>query len=202
MKTTAPTASEIDRASKRALRNLVDRINSGHVPTPREIDLLARAGGGSVDGAAWAKNFVELARAVGVTRQTIHRYARRKDSPKPSSNGSHDVVAWRIYLAKHGAIEDPEKMPDKTVLEAQLLHLRVALSSIELEERKREVVSMKEHLAKLQHLAGVCAGCLKSLPSRISAITRDPAIIEKVRTECESAQRSILASLEAPAPYA
>lgn len=58
---------------------------------------------------------VELARLLGVTRQTIARRRRDKGNPGVSPNGAYDVEAWRAYLTQVGAVngdgdeDDPKR---------------------------------------------------------------------------------------------
>lgn len=49
-----------------------------------------------------ARNLVELAAALGVTRRTLANWRKRQGAPKPASNGRHDIAAWRRFAAAHG----------------------------------------------------------------------------------------------------
>jgi phage terminase Nu1 subunit (DNA packaging protein) len=54
----------------------------------------------------WAKNRVELAKILGVSRKTIQRYQEKPGAPKPASDGRWDVDAWRAFLSDSPALND------------------------------------------------------------------------------------------------
>lgn len=193
----APASSSSDRVA-----HVLRKLDRGRTISQGDRDLI-RAFAQNDEAAKTtgrAKNLTELAQAVGVTRQTIHKYQRRSGAPRPASNGTHDVVAWRIYLAKQGAIDDPAVMPDKTVLDAQILHLRAALLSMDLAEREREVIKRSDHLAKLQLLAETFTHALLSMPDRVASFTRDAKAVEAVRSLCAAASQSVQSQLRLAQP--
>lgn len=184
---------------KRNRQNILKLVKEGKAVTDRQLALLLQ-GDGSAAPLANAKNYVALAEACGVTRQTIHKYARRKDCPKAAANGTHDIVAWKLYLAKQGATDDPERLPDEKTFDIEIKHLRAALLSIELAERKKETMSRAEHLEKIGAIARAFRRALDTIVARISAVTRDPKMAEAVRKECESASQLVRDELGASSP--
>jgi len=85
------------------LANLVKRVHEGKKLTRAErtmLQNLAGAGAGQ-DGPTHARNYVELAEILGVSRQSLGHWRRRKDAPKAAPNGLHEVGAWREFMARH-----------------------------------------------------------------------------------------------------
>jgi hypothetical protein len=62
--------------------------------------LQVMAGGASSDGPPFARNYVELAEALKVTRQSLGSWRKYDDAPKPAANGLHDVAQWRECVAR------------------------------------------------------------------------------------------------------
>ena len=80
----------------RDFANLVKRVQAGGKISRTERSLLqSMAVGAGAEGPAFVRNFVELATALKVTRQTINGWKKFEDAPKPESNGLHDVARWR-----------------------------------------------------------------------------------------------------------
>ena len=85
------------------LANLVKRVHEGKKLTRAERTMLQNLAGASAghSGPTHARNYVELAELLGVTRQALGGWRRRKDAPKAAANGLHDVGAWREFMARH-----------------------------------------------------------------------------------------------------
>ena len=88
----------------RDFTNLIKRVQAGGKLSRNERAMLqAMAAGGSAEGvAAVAANYNELAEALGVSRQAVHAWRKFNDAPKANSNGTHDVAAWREFMARRG----------------------------------------------------------------------------------------------------
>ena len=74
----------------------------------------------------------DLARILGVARQTLYEWRKKPDAPQSAADGSHDVIAWRMFIAKHDL--KASLTPDAEALKARKLlaeiedrELRVAL---------------------------------------------------------------------------
>ena len=79
----------------------------------------------------YAKNFIELGEALGLTRQYLNSLNKLPDSPKTSSNGYHDVEAWQKFLAKRS---DARKLNDSVAVgQGQLKERKLA---VEIEEKR------------------------------------------------------------------
>lgn len=98
---------------------------------------------------ATADNYVELAKILGVTRDCIYKWKKRKAAPKPQSNGKHDVSEWRRFCSKHGlkhkvapgedsAGENEDSMEDMDVLKARKLIVEIAEREHKLATRRGE----------------------------------------------------------------
>jgi hypothetical protein len=46
----------------------------------------------------FAHNYVDLAKTLGVTRQTLHNWNQLEGAPVPNSNGTHDVRKWQEFV--------------------------------------------------------------------------------------------------------
>jgi hypothetical protein len=107
---TATGAEEADLSPEQArkliredMRNLMKKVDSGKPLTVSELARMqARADGAPAEsGKTWAKDQVELAAILGVTRQTINRW-RKKGAPAPESNGRLNVPAWKEWSIANG----------------------------------------------------------------------------------------------------
>jgi hypothetical protein len=85
----------------RDFANLVGRVQKGGKLTRAERAMLQTLATGSGAAPATAASYVELAAILGVTRQSINTWKKRKDAPKPAANGLHDVAAWREFMRRH-----------------------------------------------------------------------------------------------------
>ena len=96
----------------RDFANLVKRVQAGGKISRTERAMLqSMAAGAGGDGPAFVRNFVELATALKVTRQTINGWKKFEDAPKPASNGFHDVAQWRERTARQRAPTIAERIP-------------------------------------------------------------------------------------------
>ncbi len=48
-----------------------------------------------------ATNLADLAAILGVSRQLLNAWKKRKDAPKAAANGTHDVAAWREFMRRN-----------------------------------------------------------------------------------------------------
>ena len=83
-------------------KNVIRRVSAGKTLNATELALLKSRAAGSRDTVVVAKDITDLATILGVTRQTLHTWRRRKDAPKDHADGTHDVVAWRQFIEAHG----------------------------------------------------------------------------------------------------
>ena len=110
------------RLLNRDFANLVKRVQAGGKLSRNERAMLqTMAVGATGDGAPFARNFVELADALKVTRQSLGAWRKYEDAPQPAANGLHDVGQWREFMRRRG-LKGGEIAPDlQTALKARKL---------------------------------------------------------------------------------
>ena len=79
----------------RDFANLIARVQKGGKLTRAERAMLQTMATGTGAAPTTAASYVELAVILGITRQTLSNWKKRKDAPKPAANGLHDVAACR-----------------------------------------------------------------------------------------------------------
>ena len=101
------------------LENIVKKVASGKTLTSAERSLVEKAYGTSGD-VKFAKTIVELSEILGVSRKTIDRWRKLKGSPKPCSDGRHNVAKWRGFVRKHD-LKEPDSPEDEELKTRKLL---------------------------------------------------------------------------------
>jgi len=132
---------------KRDFTNLVARVQKGGKLTRAERAMLQSMATGTGSSPATASSYVELAAILGVSRQSIHAWKKRKDAPKPAANGLHDVVAWREYMKAHdlkGSAPAGEPPDIESALKARKLLAEVEERELRLAIRRGDYVAVEE----------------------------------------------------------
>lgn len=153
-------------------KNVIRRVSAGKTLNATELALLKSRAAGSRDTVVVAKDITDLATILGVTRQTLHAWRRRKGAPKDHADGTHDVVAWRQFIDANGL--KGATQPDSDALKARKMlaeiedrELKVALKKglyvlrgdVEAEWHRRMAVLKNLLYAKLTlELPPLCAG--------------------------------------------
>jgi DNA-binding transcriptional MerR regulator len=83
-------------------QNIVKKVAAGRTLTVAERALIEARASGSTNSTAYAKNIVELANILGVTRRTLNHWRKMDGAPKALSNGQYDVSAWREFVRLNG----------------------------------------------------------------------------------------------------
>ena len=95
--------------------------------------LLSVAGKTSLSDNGYARNHVELAKILGVSRSSVVKWARHEESPKAKSNGQHDISEWLTFIKQHGLkgaeYEDEGDLKRRRIL-AQCLKLEAELDIV------------------------------------------------------------------------
>lgn len=142
-----PVSPEIaSKLLKRDFTNLVARVQKGGKLTRAERAMLQSMASGTGASPATAASYVELAAILGVSRQSLSTWKKRKGAPKPASNGLHDVVAWREYMQAHdlkgtGVSESPDI---ESALKARKLLAEVEERELRLAIRRGDYVAVEE----------------------------------------------------------
>ena len=153
-------------------KNVVKRVSTGKTLNATELALLKTRAAGNQQTLTHAKDTTELASILGVTRQTLHAWRKRKSAPKENEDGTHDVIAWRQFVELNGLKGSVQ--PDADALKARKLlaeiedrELKVALkrglyvfkAEVEAEWHRRMAVLKNLLYAKLTlELPPLCAG--------------------------------------------
>lgn len=144
METVSPDIAK--KLLSRDFTNLVARVQKGGKLTRAERAMLQTLATGSGAAPATAASYVELAAILGASRQTLNAWKKRKDSPKPSANGQHDVAAWREFMRRNdlkgGEIEQPGDI--ESSLKARKLLAEVEERELRLGIKRGEYVAVEE----------------------------------------------------------
>jgi len=129
----------------RDFANLVKRVQAGGKINRTERAMLqSMASGAGGDGPAYVRNFVELAVALKVSRQTINGWKKFDDAPKPEANGLHDVAKWREFMRARG-LKGGEETPDvQQALKARKLLAEVEERELRLAVRRGDFVAVEQ----------------------------------------------------------
>jgi predicted DNA-binding transcriptional regulator AlpA len=121
-------------------KNVVKKVAAGRTMNATEIALIKAKAAGSDETVTHVRDLTDLARVLGVTRQTIYGWRKKADAPQPASNGSHDVVAWRDFIAKHDL--KAGLSPDAEVLKARKLLAEIEDRELKVAIKKGEYVPL------------------------------------------------------------
>ncbi len=133
----------------RDFANLVGRVQKGGKLTRTERAMLQSMATGTGPAPATAASYVELAAVLGITRQSINTWKKRKDAPKPAANGLHDVAAWQEFMRRNdlkGGEFTPQAGDIETSLKARKLLAEVEERELRLGIRRGEYVAVEEEL--------------------------------------------------------
>ena len=130
----------------RDFANLVGRVQKGGKLTRAERAMLQTLATGSGATPATAASYVELAAILGVTRQSINNWKKRKDAPKPAANGLHDVAEWREFMRRHDlkGSETTEPGDIESSLKARKLLAEVEERELRLGIKRGDFVAVEE----------------------------------------------------------
>jgi len=170
--TSAITPEMASRVLEANWKNVVKKVSTGRTLNANELTVIRARAAGSNETVTQAKDVAELARVLGVTRQTLYSWRKKKDAPNPSANGTHDIVAWRSFIDAHdlkaGLAPDAEALKARKLLaEIEDRELKVALkkglyvfkADVEAEWSQRFAVLKNLLFAKLTlELPPLCVG--------------------------------------------
>ena len=131
----------------RDFANLVGRVQKGGKLTRAERAMLQTLATGTGAAPTTASSYVELAAILGLTRQTINNWKKRKDAPKAAANGLHEVAAWREFMRRNDLKggETPAESPDiESSLKARRLLADVEERELRLGIRRGDYVAVEE----------------------------------------------------------
>ena len=128
----------------RDFANLAQRVQRGGNLSRAERAMLQGMAATAGHTPTVAENYVELAKALGVTRRTLQNWRKRKDAPQPAANGFHDVQAWREFMQRNDLHGEPAASDEETALRARKLLAEVEEKELRLAVKKGEYVALSE----------------------------------------------------------
>ena len=132
----------------RDFANLVGRVQKGGKLTRAERAMLQTMATGTGAEPSAAASYVELAAILGITRQSINTWKKRKDAPKAAANGSHDVAAWREFMRRNdlkgGEPLNKDAADIESSLKARKLIAEVEERELRLGIRRGDYVAVEE----------------------------------------------------------
>jgi transcriptional regulator with XRE-family HTH domain len=179
------------------LANLVKRVQHGGKLSRNERSMLQNlaTASGENAGPTHVPNMVELAAVLGVSRQSLNQWKKRKDAPKPAANGLHEVAVWREFMKRHDLKGSNTVVDEETALRARKLLAEVEERELKVAVRKGQYVSIEEVRLEWTSLVGKATALLRNkfeneLPPILSGL--DATAIQE---ECRKAIDEVLSTL-------
>jgi transcriptional regulator with XRE-family HTH domain len=179
------------------LANLVKRVQHGGKLSRNERSMLQNlaTASGENAGPTHVPNMVELAAVLGVSRQSLNQWKKRKDAPKPAANGLHEVAQWREFMKRHDLKGSTAVVDEETALRARKLLAEVEERELKVAVRKGQYVSIEEVRLEWTSLVGKATALLRNkfeneLPPILSGL--DATAIQE---ECRKAIDEVLSTL-------
>ena len=181
------------------LANLVKRVQHGGKLSRNERSMLQNlaTATGENAGPTHVPNMVELAVVLGVSRQSLNQWKKRKDAPMPAANGLHEVAQWREFMKRHDLKGSSTVVDEETALRARKLLAEVEERELKVAVRKGQYVSIEEVRLEWTSLVGKATALLRNkfeneLPPILSGL--DATAIQE---ECRKAIDEVLSVLHA-----
>jgi hypothetical protein len=132
----------------RDFANLVGRVQKGGKLTRGERAMLQSMATGTGAAPPTATNLADLAAILGVSRQLLNAWKKRKDAPKAAANGTHDVAAWREFMRRNdlkgGEPATQDAADVETSLKARKLLAEVEERELRLGIKRGDFVAIDE----------------------------------------------------------
>jgi hypothetical protein len=182
----------------RDFANLVKRVQAGGKISRAERAMLqSMAVGAGAEGPAFARNYVELASALNVSRQAVHAWKKIEGAPKPAASGLHEVGEWREFMRQHG-LKGGDPAPDvQQALKARKLLAEVEERELRLAVKRGEFITVEEVRVTWTNLVGQATALLRrkfenELPPILSGLDATG-----IQEECRKAIDEVLSVLHA-----
>ena len=91
-----------EKVLQKDLENVIKKVAGGKTLTSAERARVEALAAGSQDSTTYAKNLVQLAEILGVTRRTLSSWRKMEGVPEPLPNGEHEVARWREFIRVRG----------------------------------------------------------------------------------------------------
>jgi hypothetical protein len=149
----------------RDFANLVGRVQKGGKLTRGERAMLQSMATGTGAAPPTATNLADLAAILGVSRQLLNAWKKRKDAPKAAANGTHDVVAWREFMRRNdlkgGEPATQDAADVETSLKARKLLAEVEERELRLGIKRGDFVAIDEVRQAWTELVAQAASMLR-----------------------------------------
>jgi hypothetical protein len=149
----------------RDFANLVGRVQKGGKLTRGERAMLQSMATGTGAAPPTATNLADLAAILGVSRQLLNAWKKRKDAPKAAANGMHDVAAWREFMRRNdlkgGEPATQDAADVETSLKARKLLAEVEERELRLGIKRGDFVAIDEVRQAWTELVAQAASMLR-----------------------------------------
>ena len=149
----------------RDFANLVGRVQKGGKLTRAERTMLQSMATGTGAAPPTATNLADLAAILGVSRQLLNAWKKRKDAPKAAANGTHDVAAWREFMRRNdlkgGEPATQDAADVETSLKARKLLAEVEERELRLGIKRGDFVAIDEVRQAWTELVAQAASMLR-----------------------------------------
>ena len=161
-----PVAPDIaKKLLSRDFANLVGRVQKGGKLTRAERTMLQSMATGTGAAPPTATNLADLAAILGVSRQLLNAWKKRKDAPKAAANGMHDVAAWREFMRRNdlkgGEPSTQDAADVETSLKARKLLAEVEERELRLGIKRGDFVAIDEVRQAWTELVAQAASMLR-----------------------------------------
>lgn len=186
------SSEDVEKLALKNLANIIRKVNAGQVLNGREQAVLEQAtnGGATTAASAFAKTQGELAQRLGISRKTITNHQNDAGAPPTRDDGRYDVTAWSKFLRANRIIDeggDDDARPKRW--KEELERLKCETITLDLEERRRELVSVPEVLSAAGATVQAIRHQLNQLPGRaaqsIVGLTDYDEIAEVIQSEID-----------------
>ena len=131
-----------NRILSKDIENIVKKAASGKPLSNAERQRIEAAYAQKIETSTrYVKNLVELANALEISRQSLHKWKKMSGSPKPLSNGKHNVQKWREFI-RENSLKEPET-PEDAALKARKLLAEVKQAELKLKVMEGTYVSIE-----------------------------------------------------------
>lgn len=135
------TAQDVRDALKANLARLEAKVKKGELLATHERRLVeSLADGGSVSDPNYVSNASDLARILGIARQSIHRWMHLPGCPGRKADGRYEVSAWRRFKQSRPSGGGPES----DALKRERLRLQNEKLEHQIEQFKRTYVALAD----------------------------------------------------------
>ncbi len=129
----------------------------------------------------------ELANVLGVSARRVRQLSAEGIIPRPDSRGRHDLAgAVQAVVANARAGREGSEL---SAARKDLLGLKSKKEAIEIARLDRELISMDEHNAVIDALAGTFTAAMGALPARLGG--KDIALRRKIEAEIDAFRTEI-----------